>query len=748
MALSDWTSVVSETTGTEYATSLGDASDLADSVTRGADRYLNDLAELVDAIERAGVFARSVSDMDSLVDRLLRDPIDFAQTMSDTDLLADLIGVEAAASLQRTLGDPGTRTQSGDTRYDLRDALDLADTRTRQWTFGRTRQDVVTLADSMATSIGGLTAYGPTAGAQAVRDGAGPQIAVTEPGGPHTTLNPAASQATTQAAITAAGVGATIWWPAGRYYLTSGGSYFPQSNQTWLLQTPARGTKKTEANTAVLTRGEAVTGWTAGTGADTGLWWKAGQTQDFGDGAPRSGVVADAFRSLFYTEREDYWKDKDEQGAGTLNTATHLWPVAAKADLFGGAGRPPVGQARYFDHAASTVWIGFNPSGHTVHRTANGDFNSAFILATSGGKHDVLIRGGIFEMAPGTIASMSYGEGLEHDITFEHMTMRYCNRIVLTAWGDFTDPQNQIFPYNMVVRNCYIGWGGQYAEAMARVGSTVFERNEIAYGNFGPGAAHAIDDEGVQKWGGCPTGQTCEWNYNWVHDSNAQIWWDTKAGILHFAENVIENNAMGYAVMLEDIADNPVIFEHNLLKDNGYKHAWARCSHGWGTYHVPEVSWMSTNGQLRMNATNNVEIRNNWFQTLTTDTTHGQHEDIEPGWQSRATGLGPRNTWIHHNRFDRKMRLGVGFSDYVYRGFHSADTGSACHPYAAADNYKLDFNEYHVPAGLASATDWFNRGGTNDITFTEWRAGMASSCGGLGSPASYFDPHSTLVADL
>jgi len=589
-------------------------------------------------------------------------------------------------------------------------------------------------------------AFGPTDGAQFVRDHAGPQVAVTDPGGGRTAMNPAASQVANQAAIDAAGDGATIWFPAGRYYLDQQGSYAPRNGQTWHLQRPARGIKATEANSAVLTRGAQITSWTAGTGADTGLWFATGQTQEMGDGTPRDGVLANAMRQLFYTEREDFWKDKDEQGAGSANTATHLWPVASKADLFGGSGLPPVGQARYFDHAADVVWIGFNPAGHTIHRTVNGSPADSFILATTGGKHDVLIRGGIFEMCAGSIASMSYGEGLEHDITFEEMTMRYANRIVLTAWGDFTGPITNV-PTNMTVRNCYIGWGGQYATAMSRVGSTTFEHNEVAYGNFGPGAVHGIDDEGCQKWGGCPTGQACEWNFNWVHHNNSSIWWDTKAGILSFQENVVEDNLMGYGVMLEDIADNPVTFKRNLLKDNGYKHPWFVCSHGFSQYHNPSIAYDVAAGHLRINATNNLEIAENWFQTLNSVPLGGKHSDIEVGYQVRATGSGPINTWTHHNRFDRKMPwVEPPFTPYM--GFYTMDIPAACEGNRAIDNNKYNFNEFHVPVGLAGTNDWFNRGGTSHLTFTQWKAGMAASCGGTGAPASYYDPNSTLTADL
>lgn len=586
-----------------------------------------------------------------------------------------------------------------------------------------------------------------------MRDGAGPQIAITVPGGTHTTLNPASSQTTNQAAINAAGAGAVIWWPAGRYYLDLSTAYTPLNGQTWYLETPARGIKKTESNTAVLTKGQIVTGWTAGTGADTGLWWVGGQTQDFGDDVPRVGTAADGINPLFYTEREDYWLDKDEMGPGTANTATLLFPVADKDDLFGGSGIAPVGKGRYFDHAADVVWIGFNPAGHTIHRTVGvGGVNGVIIGTTSGTvvKGNITILGGIFEMALGVIYSMSYGEGLEHDLTIEHATLRYCHGLPITAWGDFetTIPGTFVnIPGPYTIRNCYIGWGGKYAFVAQRIGDLTFDYNEVEYGNFGPSGVHGIDDEGMQKLGNIVGFQT--FNYNWVHNNNSSVWWDTRADNLEMRENVIENNPMGYGVMLEDVATTPILFSRNYLKDNGHPHPWFLCAtHGFGNYHNPTFSYDRTSGHMRTNATDGLEISYNWFIDTLDATDVLQTHDIEFNFQSRSTGDGPVNTWNHHNRYERRVRLNTGVFQYnIYKAFSTTDWGASHAGHRTIDNNKWDFNEYHVKAGFASTADWFHRGG--QMTWTTWRAGAFAQTGLAGdAPASHYDPNSTITADL
>jgi hypothetical protein len=370
----------------------------------------------------------------------------------------------------------------------------------------------------------------------------------------------------------------------------------------------------------------------------------------------------------------------------------------------------------------------------------SGSITSSFIIATSGGKHDVLIRGGILEMCPGSIVSAAYGEGLEHDITYEQMTMRYCNSIVWTAWGDFTDPQAQLYPIDLVVRNCFIGWGGAYAMAASRLGDCTFEYNEIAYGNFGPSSRHGIDDEGMMKFGGIRDFST--FRYNWIHHNNASTWWDTKAGDLLFEESVIEDNPMAYGVMLEDIADQPAIVRRNYWKDNGHDHPWSRCSHGYGTYDYDVSS-----GHLRLNATNNLELAYNWFIDTLDATEVYQNHDVEMGWQSRSTGTGPKNTWIHHNRHERKLRLGSLWKYTLYKGFTTSNVPALHEGHRLVDNNKWDYNEYHCKAGYVGSTDWFNRGA--NITWTTWRNGAAAQWGdGAAQGPSCYDPHSTFVADL
>jgi hypothetical protein len=95
--------------------------------------------------------------------------------------------------------------------------------------------------------------YGPTNGAQSVRDGAVPN-AVTVPGAAHTTFTSAQSMATIQAAVTAAGTGAVFWFTKGAYTWNS--TLVPLANQKFYFESAA-GLSRTAADTAVLDAGGA-----------------------------------------------------------------------------------------------------------------------------------------------------------------------------------------------------------------------------------------------------------------------------------------------------------------------------------------------------------------------------------------------------------------------------------------------------------------------------------------------------------
>lgn len=572
-----------------------------------------------------------------------------------------------------------------------------------------------------------------------MRDEAGPQVAITEPGGGHTTLNPASSFSTNQSAINSAGAGATIWFPKGTYRLAGGETYSAVASQAWLLEQPAAGPVKDETNTAVIKRSLVVSSWTAGTGGDTGLWFATGQTQSFGDGTPRSGVLADAINKLFYTSREDYWYDSD------TNHGQVLYPVATKADALAMVG---VDLVRFFDDAADTVWVNFNPSGHVIERTIGS--TSDFYLVGSN-THDWLIQGGILEHNFGTILGLATTtSGTEFNNRAEHVTMRMTHQgAVVTAWGDFVDPIEVDRPTDLRVSNCQLSWGGTYAITVQRCDDFTTDHCELGWNNWGPSAAYGIDDEGAQKNGNIYDHSV--FNYNWVHHNNSSTWWDTNFPSTEIRENVFEDNPMGYAVMLEDEAHavtNNLLIKRNLFRNNGWKHPWFRDDELQGQYHIPGSDYATNTGSIRLNATNNCEILENWFQSFPPGGDHDQnvHSDVEIGYQSRSTGTGPKNTWIHHNRHDWTLLLSGAFEPY--RGFTVSDIGAGCEGWRASDNNKWDFNEYHVPTGEIASNDFFNRGGTSHLTWAQWQAGMAASCGGIGAPASHFDPNSTFTADL
>lgn len=100
-------------------------------------------------------------------------------------------------------------------------------------------------APSISQAAG--TTFGPTSGAQWVRDNAGPRGSITEPVAAHTTMVPANSVTANQTLLTNDATG-VIWWPKGTYAMTTTG----YSIKAGLVNHLETGPLRTASDTAIL----------------------------------------------------------------------------------------------------------------------------------------------------------------------------------------------------------------------------------------------------------------------------------------------------------------------------------------------------------------------------------------------------------------------------------------------------------------------------------------------------------------
>jgi len=140
------------------------------------------------------------------------------------------------------------------------------------------------------TGVPAQKVYGPTAGPQAIRDGASPGAVTVFPGTPGTNftqLNPGNSKATNQAAITNDTTG-KVWWPKGTYNVT-GSAYTFKTNTEYRWESAA-GFARSATDTAVMSGPGNVTG-SFDAASVTSSTFKGGKWQNFTSGLTLLGGV-------------------------------------------------------------------------------------------------------------------------------------------------------------------------------------------------------------------------------------------------------------------------------------------------------------------------------------------------------------------------------------------------------------------------------------------------------------------------
>lgn len=400
----------------------------------------------------------------------------------------------------------------------------------------RKRSRGLTLRISALETLLAPSGPGPSGGAQAVRDNAGPRGAVPRPTGA-VAINPGDN---IQAKLDAGGPHATFWFTAGTHRISS----------TAVSTAPIRpkdGQVLAFESGAVLKGSRIVANWTQ----EGSHWVSTGHTQDF------SSAVSSFQPSLVSHENpsaaifEDLFYD-----AAPLS---HVLDLEALAP----------GKV-YFDRAAGRMYISDNPTGHTLEAT-----NARAILTGPG--DGVVIRGGIFEHAADDGIRTAGG----NDWVIEDNEIRYCHIACLSEGGGSR---------RTVVRHNYIHHGGALAVVGHDSDGALFEANEFAFGNylgFG-GRPNPRHEGGVKLLRHANT----TFRGNWSHDHDGDgLWLDYDNRNVLIEGNVFENNTR-WGFFYE--ASYAALVRENLLANNGVDGPFG----GWGSNRGGII--LSTSKDVRM----------------------------------------------------------------------------------------------------------------------------------------------------
>ena len=527
--------------------------------------------------------------------------------------------------------------------------------------------------------------YGPTDGAAAIRSGAGPRPVSLPAFG--TDITPGNL---TQANINAIGVGGTIRIRAGIH--RPGVSIGFLEGQTVYAEDGA-----VIKGSAVVTDHSAA-GWIAD---GAGRWRRGGQTQDF---SAQSAIIlassSNTANPVCNTELEDYYLDGVPMIAVTSSAAV-----------------TPGSNKKYMNRGGDEVWIGVNPANYLIERLVVNNH----LVQTFNHSNFTLI-GGVWEHALYRTVSMgSYQSHLLpqiHDIVVEDVEARYGHLGAFNCQADTSDGGTVPLMNGVYIRHNNFHHGGKYNHNIGGVNAPTIEYNEFAYGNILHFGARSVspNDEGASKAFHWRNGL---WQYNWSHHSDGPEWWDTDCAAL-VQESVFEDNeCLGIMWEGNTVAGQNLTVYRNHFKNNGRTNP----TFGeWGTGHQ---------GNLYLSCSFPGDVSRNIFQSDAGVSLGSQQTDIKYSWQ--APGRPETKEWfVHHNLFNRSYAAGDG---YV------SNRGGANQLMQAVNNNKFDFNEYHCAVGTNGRYFWPS--GTYR-TYPQWRAGDAAP----SAPASYYDPNSTLAADL
>ena len=393
--------------------------------------------------------------------------------------------------------------------------------------------------------------YGPTNGAQSVRDGAGRRSTTYTATSGAVTVNPSMTVAAINTAISNAGSSADIDWQAGTY---PAGTYVYQTNQTW----------------TGLGSGATITGAETVTPALSGGFYRITGVANLGSSSTGQGSRPVLGVTPFNPERKNqcFWDGQK------------LWMVGSTAQLTTVA--QPYGPGTFYhDSVAGIIYLDpglGNPSGHTVEVSV---VNQGLVQPSATNTAGFTIRNFTIEKA---------GNGVQSDGAVDlrnNGTIIDCTVVNNHGTGVHQHP-------GCVISHCTLDHNGQI---------------NVHGGQTSCAAAEGIVMEYTESSHGCDAGYNWGWeggetkwthtvglsvHHNWFHDSYGMAgpWIDGANVACVFEENVVEDGT-GMAIDCEHVTvdegatsspGNGVTVRRNFASNCGHLHYTVGSSFGAGVF--------------------------------------------------------------------------------------------------------------------------------------------------------------------
>ncbi len=376
-----------------------------------------------------------------------------------------------------------------------------------------------------------------------------------------------------QAKVTAAGAGATLTLQPGIYRMQT---VTPLANQTFVGQPGA-----------IMSGAKLLTGWTQ----SGSVWYVTGQTQKLADS---SGVCQIGTLCQY---QEDVYRDNVLlRRVGTLS--------AVGPGTF------------YFDYVNQIIYLGDDPTGHTLEGAAT---EYAFQGNAQGAGGGVTIQGLIIEKYATPASRATVGNTAPGDNwTISNSEIRYNHGTGVVVARTGTQVLN-----NFIHHNGQLGVGGSGTPGLAQ--NALIRGNEVSYNN----TLAFTSEAGGMKFVHYATAITVRNNY--VHDNYyIGIWSDGYCDRMVYDSNRVVNNTE--SGITHEVSYGAVI-SNNLITGNGFLEPGA--SEGSG------IHIMNSGGDGTVPSPYSIEIYGN--------TVSGNKNGIILLEAGRSDGTHTQNVWVHDN---------------------------------------------------------------------------------------------------
>lgn len=403
-------------------------------------------------------------------------------------------------------------------------------------------------------------------------------------------------------------------------------------------------------------------GWTPSSG---GRFFKGSQTQTQTTsvpqfcmtGAPKCGINEEMFRD-----------------------GTRLGHVASAALVTTGKW--------YFDDGADIIWVGDDPSGHSLELGAT-------TRAFGGSVDDVIIQDMTVEMYASPAQRGCINSGTASHWTVRRVTVQNCHGVGLETGT------------NAVVQDVRALHNGQMGFAGGGSG-LVLEYSESAYNDeafYNPGW-----EAGGSKWAGC---SSCTIRYSYFHDNwGPGIWFDINNNNIIIEYNTVDDNKSPSDTQGGDSAQAPGIFaeisqaftvRYNLVRRNGLGNV--ANAYGFGACVVFASSGGYVTGGIGSSEVyNNICEDNDTGISLLQQNRAGDEHDYGGPWANVRTR-------VHHNTI--VYNVVTNYATGIYWD------GGVSDPYNNSNTY--DNNTYYTNTNGAGDFHYYT-GSFFNLSFTGWAA--------------------------